>query len=205
MISDFLSFGLVVNNPRVFDYEEVANLNSALKKHVKDYELLILINSSQDEDFDNVRSLIKDDKFENILIFSTYTQLNRVAAEWCILSNSIGEKVILLNENIKKMENTVNQIVSSTLSAITLYKNNSNPKKSFSYRLFRLFFRKLASSVFGKDIESYEYPVISISRNIINELSNASNPPSALQKEIILNSQKSSVKNIDINLKSKKN
>lgn len=204
MNNDLVSFGLLINNFENFSFEKFVNINSVIKKNHNNYEILILINSSQDENFEKLLLAMKGLELENILMFSTFTKLNRISAEWCILSNSLGDKVILLNENIKNIENILSELELASLSEITLFKSDKKKKMSFSYKLFRFFFKKLARSVFGKSIKSYEYPAFIISRNMINVLSNASNPPSALQKEIVLNSKKSSIKKIDINLESKK-
>lgn len=198
MINSFISLGIILNNLETENLKRIITNFENLEK-IDNLEIIFLINNEKNKNFIELENLLKKSRLTNFLLLNTFQVLDQTNAEWVILSNSIGEKVYLIEESVQNFSVIFSQIMEIKFNDILILSNKEKRKISFGNKIY-LFFIKIFFKN-GKKISNMQKinkHIKIFSRNIINQLSNSFNPSQSMQKEIYLNLESDQIINLNI-------
>jgi hypothetical protein len=200
MINNFFTLALVLNK---FSQNHIENLLTQIQKTTvkKNCEVVFLLNTEDNVDFQLFSQYIKKYDIKNFLIVNVFNKLDKSDADWLVLSNSIGEYVYLIDEDVLNLNDISEDIFNSKKTDFKVFGVKNKIKQTFPLKVFYFLFKLLSrrgSQV--AQLQSYAKNIKLISRNLINEFSNSVNPSLYLQNEM-LGFEESEIQKINLNIK----
>ena len=112
MINNFFTLALVLNK---FSQNHIENLLTQIQKTTvkKNCEVVFLLNTEDNVDFQLFSQYIKKYDIKNFLIVNVFNKLDKSDADWLVLSNSIGEYVYLIDEDVLNLNDISEDIFNS--------------------------------------------------------------------------------------------
>lgn len=174
--SMFISIVIVLNYGEKFEKKIFENLIVTLTNHIEEFELVIIDNTSSIELYESLEKLTKHDGLPNLQVYRMANIVDKLVARWAGIENSIGDYVISIDkENLD--EGLIKEIIKNinNLNEIILFKNR-NPKNKSEKGLIYSFLSRLTNLLTKIDLNKYSSESITISRRVVNYLSNFENP-----------------------------
>ena len=165
----FLSVVLVVRNQSHDLGKLLEKATKTIQDIVKDYELIVVDNGSEDESIDVLKKLTGVDGLPNLQIFALTKEVETDTAFWVGCENSLGDYVAVIDPLIDDISFIPKMLEKSVIGCDVVFANNLNkPKYRFSYRLAYTAFQ-IAYKFFNRIDLANEAPSFRIlSKRVIN-------------------------------------
>jgi glycosyltransferase involved in cell wall biosynthesis len=173
----FLSLVLVVRNQSSQLNELLEKITKILQKNgggadhdlVKDYELIVVDNGSEDKSVEVLNKLTRIDGFPNLQVFALTKEVDIDTAFWVGCENSLGDYVAIINPLIDDVSFLPKMLEQSVIgSDVVFAKNLIGPKYPFFYGIAFLVFQ-ITYKLFNRFDLAKEAPGFRIlSRRVIN-------------------------------------
>lgn len=198
MINNFISLGIIIDNFEDANLKRIINNFEDLEEN-DILEIIFLINNDENKYFIKLENLLKKSSLTNFLLLNTFQVLDKTNAEWVILSNSIGERVCLIEQSVENISEVYEQIMKVQFNDVLILSSKEKSKISVGNKIYLFFIKMFFKN--GKKISNMQKinkEIKIFSRNIINQHSNSFNPSQSFQKEIYLNLESDQIKNLNI-------
>jgi len=198
MINNFISLGIIIDNFEDANLKRIINNFEDLEEN-DILEIIFLINNDENKYFIKLENLLKKSSLTNFLLLNTFQVLDQTNAEWVILSNSIGERVCLIEQSVENISEVYEQIMKVQFNDVLILSSKEKSKISVGNKIYLFFIKMFFKN--GKKISNMQKinkDIKIFSRNIINQYSNSFNPSQSFQKEIYLNLESDQIKNLNI-------
>ena len=173
----FLSIVFVVRNQADHLKALLEQATHLIEHHVRDYELIIVDNASDDQSLGLFQNLTAENGLANLQIYTLTQQVDRDTASWVGVENALGDYVVILDP----MQDEISMISSLLETAIEGYevvfaKNSVKSQSPWLYRLTNAAFNGLFKWFSGIHLAN-DAPFFRIlSKKIVNFLLQHSQP-----------------------------
>lgn len=169
MINAFLSLVVINRNNEEALLETIDSLYLQLKSITKQFELIVVDNSSSDNSLQLLETISLNPEYKNIQVYAISEEVDHQIAAFAGIENALGDFVCVYNQmpsDKKLMKNLFNNAVEGF--DYVYVKNNKEEKGSLSYRLLRSIFRFIYKSINRRTLERNDPPFKVFSKNLIN-------------------------------------
>jgi len=165
----FLSVVLVVRNQSKELYSILSDSATVISALVKDYELIVIDNASNDDSVAVLKNLTSESGLPNLQIYALTKEVDSDTASWVGLESALGDFVAVIDpttDDINFLPSMLEQAVEGVDVVFAL--NRKKPKQSLAYRAIFSVFNRLYKSFnginFAKEAPTYRV----LSKCVIN-------------------------------------
>ena len=165
----FLSVVLVVRNQSKELYSILSDSATLISALVKDYELIVIDNASNDDSVAVLKNLTSESGLPNLQIYALTKEVDSDTATWVGLESALGDFVAVIDpttDDINFLPSMLEQAVEGVDVVFAL--NRKKPKQSLAYRAIFSVFNRLYKSFnginFAKEAPTYRV----LSKCVIN-------------------------------------
>ncbi|KTD55178.1 glycosyltransferase, group 2 family protein (glycan biosynthesis) [Legionella sainthelensi] len=140
----FLSAVIVTRNQPEQIKKIIVDFTKTLSVLVSDYELIIIDNSSEDNNVSILKTLTGPDGLPNLQVYALTKRVDPDTASWVGLENALGDFVVVIDplvDDIGFLPQMLDKAVSG--SDVVFANNAQKPKQSVAYRIANAMFHRL--------------------------------------------------------------
>lgn len=165
----FLSVVFVVKNQKKHLEKIIQKTTDLLKRVVKDYELIIVENASDDGSINLLKNFTRVSGYPNLQIYCLTKEVDSDTASSIGLENSIGDYVVLLDPLVDDIKFVPEMLYKSVSGFEVVFANNKQkPHQGLAYRIiseiFNLIYKFFNGIHLSKDAPQYRL----LSRSVAN-------------------------------------
>jgi len=165
----FLSVVLVVRNSSGQVAALLRSASAAVSELVRDYELIVIDNGSEDGTVAVLQDLAGPSGIPNLQVFTLTSHLDNDSASWAGVENAIGDYVMVVDpllDDLNFAPRLLDQAAKGT--DVVFAKNQQQIKQRLLYRLLHAAFNAIYKTLNGVDLSQEAPPFRLMSRKVVN-------------------------------------
>lgn len=165
----FLSVVLVVRNASGQVGHLLRSTSDVVGALVKDYELIVIDNGSEDETVATLQDLAGPSGIPNLQVFTLTSQVDNDSASWAGVENAIGDYVLVVDPLLDDPQFAPKLLDQAAKGADVVFaKNEQQIRQSGLYRLLHAAFNAIYKALNGVDLSREAPPFRLVSRKVVN-------------------------------------
>lgn len=177
----FISAVIVTRNDAESIDFKLGELSNVLGGLAKEYEIIIIDNSSDDDTLNLLRDLCEESKLPNLQVFSLLSKIDYDLAVTAGIEQALGDFVFVLEMESWDVSKLEEMIVSSSSGKDVVFANNLSMKRSipylFSSKVFYFLYKRFTGIDLSNDIGQQKV----FSRRAANYILSSARPEIALR------------------------
>lgn len=179
--NSFISVVVVIQNEDIELELKLEQLSSTLEGLSKDYEIIIIDNTSDDCTLPLLKKLCEDAEFPNLQIFSLLSPIDYDLAVTAGIEQALGDFVFVMEIGSWDLSRMQKMIDLASTGSDVVFANNSSTKNTFFYRLssqvFYFLYKRFTGIDLSKDVGQQKV----FSRRAANYILSSNRPEIALR------------------------
>ena len=169
MLPIFLSVVVVVRNQAGLIQEVVTDASDVIKSLVRDYELIVVDNGSEDDSISVLKNLTGESGLPNLQVYALTKEVDSDTASWVGLENALGDFVAIVDvfaDDIRFLPQMLDKAVRG--ADVVFANNEQKPAQGLVYHCAYAVFHRLYKWLNGINLstEAPQYRVLS--KSIVN-------------------------------------